>query len=160
MRVENIPWALFKEFKQKYGTGEVRKVGGELIVALLDPAKTGCPAGSRMAIGLKVDPRIPWAAFYVLYRIPESDEWPYPRAAEIVAGPVNSGVWAIGRGEHVVHRLKAELDHYYGLDLIESPAAPLAIEALQRARELASAPEIERESYWEAERSPGAYEEP
>ncbi len=160
MKVENIPWALFKEFKQKYGTGEVRKVGSELSVALLDPAKTRLKEGCRVAIGLQVDPRIPWAAFYVLYRIPESDEWPAPRAVEIVAGPANSGVWAIGRGEHVVHRLKAELDRYYGLDLIESPAAPLAIEALARARELASAPELERESYWEVERRPGTYEEP
>ena len=159
MKVENIPWALFKEFKQKYGAGEVRKVN-DLTVALLDPAKTGLAAECRVAIGLKVNPSTPFAAFYVLFRIPEPGEWPEPCAVEITAGPANSGVWAIGRGEHVVHRLKAELARIYGLDLIESPAAPLAIEALARARELASAPELERESYWEAERRPGAYEEP
>lgn len=75
---------------------------------------------------------------------------------EIVGGPQQGGVWAVGRGNSIIEEVRVNIGtdfSYYGLAL-KSPAVKLIAEVLDISHKLAHKTQLPTLSYWEAFRHP------
>lgn len=151
MDIIRVPHALFKEFSQKFGTGEEGSINNDryyyFLFRKLDSETVGFPG----AIGLrddssKNDPRFIFALWGMIPKI----EFDLKPALIITARAESAGAWAVGKGRRMKETCKAEFD-FYGMNL-RYPSSKLIPLILQRAVELVS--QAQSDEFWENERNP------